>query len=174
MSIHVRDRSDVESLKSLNSSAQSFKSGNGHVGFQHFNAAKDWHKYRVYEQIWVDRNKPIGNPNYGGEVFNGLNRLSSTYQEKAKAIDTYLKAVVRAESPRDHNDCTEPGWVYNYSTGRNEWGRVPNWNKWGDNLEVIIPKPYDPNAEAKWFGIGLGVVGTAIVVGLAHCLTFRK
>lgn len=161
MSAHVHDRSDVESLKFLNSSAHAFKSGNGRVGFQNFNAAKDWHKERVYEQLWLDRNKPMGNPNYGGEVFNGLNGLSSTYQEKARAIDTYLRRVVKGQSPHYHNNCTEPGWVYNPVTKRDEWGSVPNWNKWGDNLETLIPKPYDPEYEGKCFGLVGSIAFTA-------------
>lgn len=155
----------------LYSSAEAFNSGNEQLGIQNFRSVKEVHKGKVYEQLWVDRGRPQGNFHYGEQAFNETNGLYSTNYEKAMAINSYLHSVVDSLPNAPSGSCEHYEYKWNTSTGKYELNRVVDWNKWGEQFEDIFPKPYDPNPEAKLFGVG--IVGTAIIMCIGHCLFKR-
>ncbi len=82
------------SMQFLNSSLEAFKTRNRQQGYKDFQSVFPPHQYKIYEQIWINRRKPLGNPEFGRQCFHDTNGLFSTLEEKAAAIDKYLRSAL--------------------------------------------------------------------------------
>jgi hypothetical protein len=159
------------SVNMLNSSSQAFKNYDKQKGFEDFKYVYPSHQHKVYEQIWVDRGMPQGNPEYGNQTFNDTNGLSSTMQEKAEAIDGYLRSVgerrVEAEeesqNPRNNVMRNYSGYSYTWRNGEpvlHPAGLPPPIK----TDEVWIPTTKD---ECLQVGIVCAAVGAVATTGYA-------
>ena len=95
---------DATSVNYLISSSEAFKEqsqtssvdqflNSSRKGFSDFSKVNPTYQNKVYAQIWISRNKPQGNPEYGRQTFHDTNGHFSTAKEKAEAIDKYLSSV---------------------------------------------------------------------------------
>jgi hypothetical protein len=69
-------------------------------GYDHFFKTPSEVRNKVYEQLWVNKNKPMGDHRYGEFAFFNMHGRRSTYLEKAEAIDKFIisSVIVTADS----------------------------------------------------------------------------
>jgi hypothetical protein len=80
-------------MNHLNAASGQFRNGNKSLGLENFRYVPSTHQNKVYEQLWIDKNSPKGNPEFGRQAFHDTTGLYSTVQEKAKAIEGYIASV---------------------------------------------------------------------------------
>ena len=87
---------DTQSIQFLRGSLEAFNEGDRTKGlciFGSLNPSSSEHAHKIYKFLCIIKKKPLENPEYGRYAFHDINGLSSTVQEKAKAISQYLEAV---------------------------------------------------------------------------------
>lgn len=144
---------DSSSIMMLNSSMNAFKYGNNEQGFENFRSVPPIHQDKVYWQLWVIKNRPQGNPSYGGQSFHDMNGLSSTSQEKARAIHDYLVSFNFGSHIAD-----EPEYVPN-NLGRNHNGQL----RPGESSMRPVPKWEPSTSPEQAYTSAAGIVLGCII-----------
>jgi hypothetical protein len=62
-------------------------------------------KNHVFEQLWINRGKPMGNPQFGEFSFRDQYGYFSTNLDKAKAIDDFVSFAYISEAKDNENLC---------------------------------------------------------------------
>jgi hypothetical protein len=153
------------SMGFLSSSSEAFKQGNVHKGFDDFKLVFPTFQNKVYEQIWVNRERPLGNGEYGRHTFHNEHRLYSNPQEKAEAIDRYLLSM----SAQNANDpgieqrlAVNEGYEYTWVNGNCELhprGYPPSIKI----RELWCPKTKE---ECLQVGVGVAAAGSVLAAGM--------
>jgi hypothetical protein len=74
-------------VANLECSSSFFKSGNDSWAYTAFNGVSDTSRNKVYRQMWVVKGQPLGDPEFGRNIFHNQHRHTASAQEKACAID---------------------------------------------------------------------------------------
>lgn len=87
----------------LSFSSAEFRENNETKAYVAFSAAPDYQKNKVYEQIWVDKGTPAGDPQYGQHAFYNQFGYRTLPHERAKAIDKVISFyTIPNADPRMH------------------------------------------------------------------------
>ncbi len=169
------------SVNFLGSSREAFRNGNRGEGFKNFCLVSPQDQHKVYEPIWVDRNRPKGNLEFGRQSFHDTNGLYSTVQEKAEAINKYLinleylQRLVAQQGYKDFCWSHRDGWQYadNYANDNPLSPVKPTSMKETDFSD--LPKPDCGENNKKAGLIFLGVVGGgALLIEICHLISQLK
>lgn len=158
------------STRALISASAAFKNKNIQQGFKDFKLVYQTIEHEVYKQLWEIKGKPQGNLEYGRHAFHDVNGLCSTAFEKAQAIDQYLlsRQAINEHRPRNDvrltaGDIYSYEWRYDFSRKEYRYERVTDWDRWGREMEEIVPKDCGELGQK----IGIATVGT---IGAAYLL----
>jgi hypothetical protein len=147
-------------------------------GYDYFLETPTEVQNKVYEQLWVNKNKPMGDHRYGEFAFFNMHGRRSTYQEKAEAIDKFIisSVILTADSydqrvalNTDSYDqrlqanayVNEYRLQWNQTTRKYDYVEDVNWYKWGKNMEKILI-PTEKDSQAKRDAKNCVAIGGAI------------
>jgi hypothetical protein len=169
------------SLKTLNLSSNSFKSNDAHNGFMYFDSCLPHDRNKVYEQIWIDRGMPQGNPEYGRHTFRDEYDHYSTMQEKAIAIDRYVESEISSrvleqerQAARLFQNSNRSSYEWTHRNG--EWnchpvGYPPHLDPDKIKFPPIVKEGDNPStADGRVAGCIIGAIGSIALfaIFLAH------
>jgi len=162
-----------DSFLFLNHASGAFKENDTIKAKVSFEAAGDL-KNKVFERMWINRGRPMGNPRYGEYTFYDQYGYYSTNFEKAKAIDDFVSFAYILEAKETEN----VRMIYNYppleqhfkkqddrSDINNMYKNQENFEKFTDK---VSPLPAHCEIPAKYACIG--VAGCSLIVLVADAV----
>jgi hypothetical protein len=168
--------SDI-TIKTLNLSSNSFKTNDSYNGYIYFDSCLPKDRDKVYEQIWIDRNQPDGDPEYGMHAFRDCCGQSSSNQEKAIAIDRYIDKFNNEDMKNNQrlwvNSNYSPTGTLSHRTDPQKYDVHGNFTQsyidigfknlkdFGENMPHVPPE-YENAARAAILGVGVLSIGVFV------------